>query len=388
VELKEVSKAEEAEGKLEMSLVEDKLMRSVLQNDKETIEDGKLVEDAINRGVGGFTPSNLYENLVKNYSTVKQMLGQRIVRLLTGYDPNYIEKNLGIPEFKKELKKAIEEKIDDLKKKKLLNREGQITEKAIQLSSLVLYVQEIDQIMPKGIIGSRAHKELSHYGEKNLVRPYKKGDRYKDIALKASIRTAIKRLHTDLHSHDLKTNTRQSKGRLTVVYGIDASASMKGDKLETAKKAGIALAYKAMHEKDDVGLVVFGSEVKDCLEPSQDFGRFLNKLARVKASRQTEFVSMIEKAIEIFPSGEGTKHMVILTDALPTKGAEPEEETLQAISNARSAGITVSLLGIKLDEKGKKFAKEITRLGMGRLYIAKHLKNIDKLLLEDYYSAR
>ncbi len=388
IELKEIAKAEEAQGKLQSNLLDQKLMRSVLENDQQTIEEGRLIEDAINRGIGGFTPNMVFEKLVKNYQLTKQLMGERMLRLLTGYDPSYIEKNIRIPEFRKELKQALESAVDTLKQKKLLDSEGQLTEKAVQLSSLVLYVQELDQITPKGLVGSRPHKKISHYGEKAVVRQYRKGDRYKDLALKNSIRTAIKRSHTSLHKHDLRTSTRQSKGQLSVVYAIDASASMKGEKLETAKKAGIALAYKAMHEHDAVGLVVFGSDVKDMLEPSQDFGHFLHKIAKVKASKQTDFASMLKKAIELFPHDQSTKHIIILTDALPTKGHAPEEAALKAVSEARSAGITVSLLGIHIDAKGKRFAQQLTRLGMGRLYIATHLAGIDKLLLEDYYSAR
>ena len=37
-----------------------------------------------------------------------------------------------------------------------------------------------------------------------------------------------------------------------IIYGLDASGSMKGNKLKAAKKAGIALAFKAIEEKNTV----------------------------------------------------------------------------------------------------------------------------------------
>jgi Mg-chelatase subunit ChlD len=163
---------------------------------------------------------------------------------------------------------------------------------------------------------------------------------------------------------------------------------MKGDKIATCKKAGVALAYKAINDKDKVGLVIFGTEVKDTVAPTSDFGFLLNKITRVKASKQTDFVEMIKKSIELFPTGEVTNHLVILTDALPTVGKKPEEETLKAVSMARTAGITISVIGIKLDEKGEKLAKQIADLGEGRFYVVRDLKRLDKLVLEDYYSVR
>ena len=39
-----------------------------------------------------------------------------------------------------------------------------------------------------------------------------------------------------------------------------------------------------------------------------------------------------------------------------------------------------------LDKKGEKLAKEIVKLSNGRLYIMKDVENLDKIILEDYYS--
>jgi len=387
-EVKEFSKAEEAEGSLQMQFVEDKLMHSVIEHDQQAIDDGKTIEEGINRGLSAFTPNMLFDKLVSNYSLTKQLYGERLLRLLTGYEPDYLEKNLGIPEFQKELKKQIEANLDRLKNQNLLGAHGEITDKGVELASLILYIEELDNIIPKGMIGEKVNKRVSHYGEKSDFRTFKKGDRYKDIALRKSIKTAIKRKHKKLEPVDLKTAQRQSKGAVNVIYGLDSSASMKGDKIATCKKAGVALAYKAINDKDKVGLVVFGKDVKDFVEPTDDFGFLLNKITRVKASKQTDFVELIKKSTELFPSGDVTNHLVILTDALPTVGKEPEEETLKAVSLARAAGITISVIGIKLDEKGKKLAKQIADLGEGRFYIVRDLKRLDKLVLEDYYSVR
>jgi len=387
-EVKEFSKTEQSEGSLQMQLIEDKLMHSVLQHDQETIDDGKIIEEAINQNISAFTPNMLFDKLVKNYSLAKQLYGERLLRLLTGYEQDYLQKNLGIPEFQKELKKKIEANLDRLKNKDLLGAHGEMTDKGIELASLILYIEELDNIIPKGMTGEKIHKKTSHYGEKSDYRTFKKGDRYKDIAVRKSIRTAIKRKHKTIKAEDLKTATRQSKGAVNVIYGLDSSASMKGDKIATCKKAGVALAYKAINAKDKVGLIVFGTEVKDFVEPTDDFGFLLNKITRVKASKQTDFVEMIKKSTELFPTGDATNHLVILTDALPTVGKQPEEETRKAVSAARAAGITVSVIGIKLDEKGEKLAKQIADLGEGRFYIVRDLKRLDKLVLEDYYSVR
>ena len=112
----------------------------------------------------------------------------------------------------------------------------------------------------------------------------------------------------------------------------------------------------------------------------------LKEITRIKASKETDIVSTLQKAIELFPSENITKHLILLTDALPTKGDEPEKSTLEEASTARSKGITISLVGINLDEKGKKLAEKITEIGEGRLYVVRNLENVDEIVLEDYYS--
>ncbi len=387
VEVKELSKAEELQGKLSFQQLEDKFMHSVLENDRKVIDSGKLISDAINQGISSFSPDLMFEQLVKNYSLAKQLYGESLVRLVSGYEPDYINKNIGIPEFQKELKERIQEKIQQLKDEGFVEKDNSLSEKGVEMASLVLYFEELDKIVPKGVVGEKISKKIFIYGEKENSRAYKKGDRYRDIALKKSIKLAIRRGRKDFDPKDLQVYEKQSKGQTYVIYGLDASGSMKGKKIEACKKAGIALAYNAINEKNKVGLIVFGSEIKESIEPTLDFTRLLKEITKIRASKETDIVSTLKKSIELFPSDKITKHLILITDALPTKGDYPEKSTIEEASIARSRGITISLIGINLDEKGKKLAEKIVELGEGRLYVVRNLENVDQIVLEDYYSS-
>lgn len=378
---------DEVEGKLAISK-DEALMHSVMRNDKQTIEDGKLIADAFNRGVGSFTPDMLFAQMVKNYSLARQLFGDTILRLVSGYNPDYIQKNLPIPEFRQQLLSNIRRNIDRLKDANLLENDGIISSKGIDLASMVLYTEELDHLVPKGVFGEKTAKRISHYGEPAEARLFRKGDRYKDISVRKSLKLALRRGHQDLLPSDLKTQERQAKGTISVIYGIDASASMKGAKIEQCKKAGIALAYQAINKKDKVGLVVFGSDVKDFIAPTDDFTLLLRALTTIRASRETDFTALITKAIELFPPGPVTKHLIILTDAMPTVGEQPREETVAAVSQARAAGITLSIVGIQLDKNGTSLAQEMVRVGDGRLYQVRNLGEIDRLVLQEYDAIR
>ncbi|HLC22152.1 MAG TPA: VWA domain-containing protein [Candidatus Nanoarchaeia archaeon] len=381
---KEPEKIEELTGKLRSDFKEDKLMRSVLANDKDTIDDGKILNEALNRGLQSFTPDLLFQQMVQNYTHAERILGERLISLLAGYDSNYVKKNLNIPEFRRELKGNIAANINKLREEGLIDKEGIITEKGVELASLVLYVQEMEKIIPHGYLGEKIHKKKTHYGEKGDVRIYRKGDRYKDLSIKKSVHLAVRRGHADLQALDLKVQERKSKGTVYLIYALDASGSMKGNKIDVCKKAGVSLAYKAISEKDPVGLIVFGSEISEEVAPTLNFGELLKKIAVIKATKETNFPLMVEKAITLFPKVKATKHLVILTDAQPTVGENPREHTLKAVSEARAYGITISLIGINLDKEAVQFAQDIISIGEGRLYLVKDLDKLDQIVLEDY----
>lgn len=378
------SSIQEVSGSLSYQELEDKLMHSVLEGDKDKVEDAQLIEDSMQSGLGSFTPDMMMEKLVQNYSLAEQLFGERLLRLVSSFNPDYIEKNIHIPEFQKELKQAIKRKVDDLKEKKLLDSDGNITQKGKELATFYLVMDELDNIKPRGF-GDRVHKKPKQYGEKGDPRAYKKGDRYANVDIKKSIHLAIRRGHDSLRVEDLRVRERISKGSVYVVYGLDASGSMKGKKLNAAKRAGIALAYSATQEKDHVGLIVFEAEIKSSVPPTLDFRKLASSILEVSATKQTDMKTTIEASEELFPRQNNvTKHLILLTDAMPTVGDAPEKETLEAVARVREAGITVSLIGINLTPDAEEFSKNLVELGGGKFYSA-NTDNLDSLVLEEYH---
>ncbi|MFC1648534.1 VWA domain-containing protein [Nanoarchaeota archaeon] len=381
----ETSQIQEIKGSMS-SDPGDKLMHSVLQGGKDEIEHGRVIAESINQGISSFMPDTIFRNLVNNYRLAENLYGETLIRKLTGYDPRYVKKNINIPEFQNQLIENIEGSVKEMKEKGLLDKQGEVTDDAIKISSLVMYMEELDRLQLKGF-GEKRERKRHVYGEKEDIKDYTK-DRYRDLALKASVKTAIRRKHSKLAVGDLKAFERRKRGKVNVIYALDASGSMKGKKLGMAKRAGIALAYKAVQEKNDVGIIVFGSDIKKSVAPCQNFKLLLEELARIRASMETDIAKTIEKSVEMFPKRKLTKHLILITDALPTKGEEPVSETLHSVSTARAAGITISVIGIDLDADGLKLARQIAEIGQGRLYMVKDIEEMDTLVLEDYYSLK
>ena len=238
--LSNVEKLEELEGSLKRQTEEDKLMHSVIEGDKDALEEGKMLQDSFNRGVGAFVPDLMFEQFVDNYKLAKKLYGETIIRAVSGYDSSYVEKNIKIPEFQRDIKDNMKQKIKEMKNKGLLEDDGSIAHKGIELASLSLYIEEIDELHATGLLGEKMSDKEAHYGSVFGFRDYRKGDRYKDIAPRKSVKKAIRRGHTKLQFADLKTFVRRSKGKSYVVYALDASGSMKGNKINVCKKAGVA----------------------------------------------------------------------------------------------------------------------------------------------------
>lgn len=383
--LDNISNLNELSGELAKS-DEQKLMSSIIEGDKESLDESKLINESINQGLNSFTPDAIFENLVKDYKTAKNIYGKSFLRHITDEDEASLERNAKIPEFQRKIKRVIDEKIEKLKAKKILDKELKLTEKAFSLASVKLYLDELNVLRSKGIIGYRINRKESHYGGQKDYRDYKKGDRYKDLALKRTIKKTIRRGHSKIKKVDLAVFEREARGKVYIVYALDASGSMKGTKIDLCKKAGIALAYQAINENDKIGLLVFGSQISNEIRPTSDFEYILKEITKIYPKKETDIASTILRSIELFPDEEVTKHLIIITDGMPTIGEEPEKETLNATSIARYAGITVSVIGINLNKEGEDLARDIVQIGDGKLYVVKNLENLDSIVLEDYYS--
>jgi Mg-chelatase subunit ChlD len=384
-DVKDKEEIDELEGNMGSDFDKEGLMNSVLDNDDDSVDQGKLLEQALNQGMSSFTPDLMFEKMVENYSLAKQIYGEKLLQQATGHSTDYLEKNIKVPEFQRELKQKIQKSMNDLKKAKLIDKENTITNLGMELLTFTSYIKELDNLEPKGFQGAKHHKKASLYGEKQETRTLRKSDRYRDLALRQSIKTAIKRNHKTLKKEDLKVFERQAKGQSYIVYALDSSGSMKGNKLAACKKAGVALAYKALQEKDKVGLMIFGDEIKDFIKPTSDFRLLLKAIIKARASKETDLTATIKKSIELFPTTNVTKHLILITDAMPNIGDKPDEETLDAVGLAKANGITISLVGINLDEKGRNLGEQIINIGKGNFYVVPNVEEIDKIVLSDYY---
>lgn len=383
--IKEFDCAEEVEGSLRMNLEEDKLMHSVLPSDKKEVEQGLIVEEGQNFGVGVFSPDLLFEHMVRNYHVAEQLFGPKLLRLITGYTGSYLERNLRVPEFQKKVLAEIEERVEGLRRAGVIDEEGVVTVEGLEGAGLVVALEELDTLSGVGL-RSRSRK-VDVQGEVDVSCSVRIG-RFRDMHVRKTVSRMIKRGVGEFRKEDVVGVQRRGKGGLSVVYALDASASMRGEKLKACRRAGICLAYSAIKKKDRVGLVVFGEQVKDAVVPTHDFLFLVRRMMGMTASTRTDFVVMVEKVCELLAREKGQRHVIIISDALPTAGVDPLEGAKKVVAAARASGVTFSFVGVQLNEEGVVLAKELVELGGGRLYVVKNVDEVKGVVLEEYEKVR
>ena len=385
-EIAEVSKKKkESHEKLRQDNRDDKLLNDIIQTMKSKIDNDKILNDAINKNISSFTPDFAFEQMVKDYKTSRKLYGDTMIRELTGYDPNYIGRNISVPEFKRELKSKIQQNIERLKEDGLIDKDGFITDEGYEFSALASLDEDFDIITKISGFGTKTTKKSGEQSFSNF-RDFKKGDSFKHLSVKRSVKKALRRSKENISNHDLVSKDLKADSKINIIYCLDISGSMRGEKIKLAKRAGMILAYKAITNNDKIGVILFNNEVRGSLEPGSNFEIFLKKINNVRTQGETDITSCLDKAYEMF-KGQNN-HLVLLTDGMQTRGKNPVNKVLASLGPLIERKVSVSFIGVNLADDGIAIAESIVNVSKGKLYQVKGLEGINDIIIEDYYSRK
>ena len=367
---------------------DNKLMHTVLQAEKKRIDDAQAVREAANQNVGAFSPDLAFEKVVNNYRFAKQLMGDTLLRQLTGYDSSTIERNINIPEFQREMKDQIKQNVDELRDEGILDKEYEVTDEGYRLATLNLIQEELDDMQGAGHRGEKQVPKRGFRGDVKGYKKYEKGQPYREISPRRTVRLATRRGRRNIQREDLVAESRETQGSLEVVYLVDTSGSMKGNKIRMAKKAGVALAHRAQQNGDDIGAVLFSNKVHTTIPVGSDLFDITEKLVKIRGSGETDLGIAIEEGLNLFTSTAAQKHIILLSDALQTRGSDPERTVLTEAVKARAMDASISVLGIGLDEEGTRLAQSIVDKSNGKLYAVSDAESLNEVVIQDYASIR
>lgn len=140
----------------------------------------------------------------------------------------------------------------------------------------------------------------------------------------------------------------------TVVLALDVSASMRGNRFESAKHA--ALAYLDAAPADvSVGLVTFASSVTVVDSPTTDHRSLEAAVAGLDLSLGTRLYDGILESL-VQAGSEGQRDVIVLSD-----GADTSRTPLaEVVSSAKESGVRVSVVALEQDAAAQAKLEKIT----------------------------
>ncbi len=124
-----------------------------------------------------------------------------------------------------------------------------------------------------------------------------------------------------------------------VVFALDTSGSMSGEKISQAKKA-FAYCLNALRPDDRFGLLTFATEVRLFAEKllpanSENVKRAIDFVNKLEATGSTALNEALVRSVELFEEDRERPRMILfLTDGLPTAGERNVEKIIQNVARA------------------------------------------------------
>ncbi|MCX5884406.1 MAG: Hsp70 family protein [Proteobacteria bacterium] len=224
-------------------------------------------------------------------------------------------------------------------------------------------VVEFDDIGPEVIIGTYRFICLpqTRAGTPISVTFSYDGSGIADVtAIDQRSKRALSRSQINYEPPDL-AQVKSARKERVVVFALDVSGSMSGDKIMRAKEALISSA-KSLSEASQgtvrIGVVTFGSEARCVCEPTLAVADICRKVKDIGTSGTTAMDKGIATAVSLIKNipVSAVREIALVTDGIP----DDREAALAAARAADSDRIGLCIVGIGKDDVDEDFLREIT----------------------------
>jgi Mg-chelatase subunit ChlD len=229
-------------------------------------------------------------------------------------------------------------------------------------------------------------------------RKYQRGDRYRDLHPRRTMRNLLKRGRqvSEAHAGDLRVKDVPYSKQFRLLLAVDHSWSMaRSKKLQYAKEAAAGLIYAAASKRDKVALIGFSDNAVTLSPLSQNYVYLLSRIVLLRPKNETNIGDALRKATMVIRrSGAAcVNHVIVITDGVPTTlDATRTRKNLADVINAetrkmRKLGITISVICIRddLEEASFEQAMRIAEVGRGSFSLVR-AEDVMNQMLKDYTS--
>lgn len=355
-----------------------------------------MFRSMFNRGITNVDARHLAKMIMRSADSAFSVYGQEFLQNLTGFNAIDFYSFEGQYGRIEEMQRRIDNKLMTLKKAGLMitsKGKTNLSEKAADMAAISTIMDEMDILARVGSGDHTVHTYGSHESGYPLsVREYHRGDSYKDLSIRQTIKRVAARGRNDIRKDDLRIFERTKSVSMDIIYILDISGSMHGDKIDAGKKAAVGLSLMGTRVGDRVGVVAFNNEVYRVINPTTQVRSIATEIVKLSPGNGTDIAAAIEesrKMIEEHSASQRGKHFILITDAIPTTGDDdPVTRTFEEVSLTNSQDISISVIGIDLSSEGEDIAKRIVQLSSGRFYHIQNPEELHKIVLEERSRAR
>ncbi|ELZ02290.1 VWA domain-containing protein [Natrialba aegyptia] len=169
----------------------------------------------------------------------------------------------------------------------------------------------------------------------------------------ASVRAAASRGETTVGSDDLRRAVREGTAAATVVFAVDASASMQ-PAMRTAKGVVLELLRESYQRRDDIAFVAFAGDDADVLlPPTHSVSLAARHLKSLPTGDRTPLPAGLETASAVVERADTeTAVIVLVTDGKATAAdGSPTERTRAAARRLTQTGAELVLVDAGTDSR-------------------------------------
>lgn len=287
--------------------------------------------------------------------------------------------------------------LDDMQHKGLIQLESG-TFKLTRLGCLIKYkhvFNYVERIYP--CIFSTEKDYSSNSGDN---RKFHRGDSYKNINVRRTLRSLIKKGKSTEHvlKEDLRVNNVALKRNCLVVLALDHSWSMaRSRKLQHAKDSAAGLIFAVKKNRDHLALIAFSDEAVVLSKPTKRYELLIRHITKLRPEKETNIADSLLKACTVFLSAKKNflKHFILLTDGIPTTNNQEatrnklENKIIYEVKKMRKIGITISVICIRddLEENDAGLAKRIASIGGGSFSMV-NTQNLLNQILREYSNVK
>ncbi len=336
-----------------------------------------------NRGTKGVSAKFFAKKIVENYKEAIASFDPELLEGLTGMRLVQLGELKNRPDSIRMVEQSIDSTLKSMRDDGLIDGDG-LTDSALDVIAFDLVDDELRVLGKLGYGEHRAHEKGGSVFPIE-PKPFEKGMSYRSISPRKSVAKAVRRGHSSVEACDLVAWEKGKNTSVDFVFALDSSGSMRGKKIDACKRAAIGLAFVSLHEGDRTSVLSFNKKSHRVVSFGESLFSFSKNVASLAPTGTTDLGLGLREARNLLLSSglKNRKHIILITDGIPTEGKKPLEAALEEAYACKEAEVSVSVIGIGVDKDGEKNGRAIALIGEGQFYQVADVEKINEAVLSD-----